>query len=96
MIPIIWTDLAIEDFSENIYYLEKEWTEKEIEKFIKKTHEILDKLTRGNIKFKPTAYKNVFQIMILKQITLFYEIEDNAIFLLRFWNNYKNPSKFTI
>ena len=96
MIPIIWTDLAIEDFSENIFYLENEWTEKEIEKFIKKTHEILDKLTRGNIKFKPTAYKNVFQIMILKQITLFYEIEDNAIVLLRFWNNYKNPSKFTI
>ena len=45
MIPIVWTDLALDDFSENIYYLEKKWTEKEIEKFIKKSHEILDKLS---------------------------------------------------
>lgn len=96
MIPIIWTDLAIEDFSENIFYLENEWTEKEVERFMKKTNEILDKLTKGNVKFKSTAYKNVFQIVVLKQITLFYEIEDNAIILLRFWNNYKNPSKFTV
>ena len=63
---------------------------------MKKTNEILDKLTKGNVKFKSTAYKNVFQIVVLKQITLFYEIEDNAIILLRFWNNYKNPSKFTV
>ena len=94
MIPIVWTDLAIDDFSENMYYLENEWTEKEVEKFIKKSHEILDKLSKGNIKFKPTAYKNVFQIVIVKQITLFYKIEDNAILLLRYWNNYKNPSNF--
>lgn len=96
MIPIVWTDLALNDFSENIYYLEKEWTEKEIEKFIKKSHEILDKLAKGNIKFKPTAYKNVYQIVIVKQITLFYKIEGNTILLLRFWNNYQNPSNFKI
>lgn len=96
MIPIVWTDLAIDDFSENINYLEKEWTEKEVEKFIKKSYEILDKLSKGNFRFKPTAYKNVFQIVIVKQITLFYKMEDNAILLLRFWNNYKNPSNFKI
>jgi plasmid stabilization system protein ParE len=96
VIPIVWTDLALDDFSENIYYLEKKWTEKEIEKFIKKSHEILDKLSKGNIKFKPTAYKNVFQIVIIKQITLFYKIEDTTILLLRFWNNYKNPTNFKL
>ena len=96
MIPIVWSDLALDDFSENIYYLEKDWTEKEVEKFIKKSLEILDKLSKGNIKFKPTAYKNVFQIVIVKQITFFYKMEDNAILLLRFWNNYKNPSNFKI
>ena len=45
MISIIWTDLAIDDFSENIYYLEKEWTEKEVIRFNKKVDEVLNKLS---------------------------------------------------
>ena len=60
MISIIWTDLAIDDFSENIYYLEKEWTGIEVIRFNKKVNEVLDKLSKGNIKFKSTrkVYKN--------------------------------------
>ena len=96
MISIIWTDLAIDDFSENIYYLEKEWTEKEVIRFNKKVNEVLDKLSKGNIKFKSTDYKNIFQIVILKQITLFYELDKNNIILLRFWNNYQDLSKLKL
>ena len=96
MISIIWTDLAIDDFSENIYYLEKEWTEKEVLRFNKKVNEVIDKLSKGNIQFKSTDYKNVFQVVILKQITLFYELDKNNIILLRFWNNYQDLSKFKL
>lgn len=96
MVNIIWTDLAIDDVSENIYYLEKEWTEKEVIRFNKKIEEILEKLSKENILFKPTEYKNVFQIVIIKQITLFYEVKGNDIFLLRFWNNYQNPDKLRL
>ena len=96
MVNIIWTDLAIDDVSENIYYLEKEWTEKEVIRFNKKIEETLEKLPRENILFKPTEYKNVFQIVIIKQITLFYEVKGDDIFLLRFWNNYQNPDKLRL
>ena len=93
---IIWSDLAIEDVSENIYYLEKEWTEKEVIRFNIKIDEVLEKLSNENVIFKPTDFKNVFQIVILKQITLFYEIKGNDIILLRFWNTYQNPKKFNL
>jgi plasmid stabilization system protein ParE len=96
MVNIIWTDLAIDDVSENIYYLEKEWTEKEVIRFNKKIEETLEKLSRENLLFKPTEYKNVFQIVIVKQITLFYEVKGDDIFLLRFWNNYQNPDKLRL
>ena len=96
MISIIWTDLAIDDFSENIYYLEKEWTEKEVIRFNKKVNEVLDKLSKGNIKFKSTDYKNVFQVVILKQITLFYELDQNNIILFRFLTTYQHLSKFEL
>ena len=64
MIPIVWTDLTINDFSKNIYYLEKEWTEKEVEKFIKKPHEIFDKLSKDNI----TIFDYPLLVPILKKV----------------------------
>jgi plasmid stabilization system protein ParE len=96
MLNIIWSNLAIDDVSENIYYLEREWTEKEIERFTNKTDEILEKLAKGNIKFKPTEYENIFQVPIVKQITLFYERKGDSIILLRFWNTYQNPEKLAL
>jgi plasmid stabilization system protein ParE len=36
MLSIIWTDLAIEDTIQNIEYLEREWTEREVLRYIKK------------------------------------------------------------
>ncbi|WP_445711614.1 type II toxin-antitoxin system RelE/ParE family toxin [Flavobacterium sp.] len=90
---IIWSDLAIDDVSENIYYLEKEWSEKEVIRFNEKVDEVLEQLSNRNILFKPTEFESVFQIVIVKQITLFYEIKGDDIILLRFWNNYQNPNK---
>lgn len=96
MVNIIWTDSAIDDISENLYYLENEWSEKEIERFLSKIDEALEKLAKGNIKFKPTEYKNIYQVPIVKQITLFYEKNDESIFLLRFWNTYQAPEKLKL
>lgn len=92
---IIWTQAAIDDISENIAYLEKKWTEKEVTSFLKKVHNVLEKLSAGNIQFKPTDYKNVFQIVIVKQVTLFYEVDGEEVFLLRFWNNYQDPARLS-
>lgn len=96
MLNIIWTDLAIEDTLQNIEYLENKWTEKEVQRLIDKTDEVLEKLSKGNIKFKPTGYENTFQVPIVKQITLFYEKGDDCIILLRFWNTYQNPEKLVL
>lgn len=96
MLNIIWTDSAIEDYSSNIDYLEKEWTEKVIEDFIDKTDRIIEKIARENLRFKPTDYKNTFQVPIVKQVSLFYKLDDSNVELLRFWNNYQDPKKFSI
>ena len=69
---ILWSDLAIDDVSKNIYYLEKEWSKKEVVRFNQEIDKVLAILAKRNIVFKPTKYKTVFQIVITKQITLFY------------------------
>ncbi|WP_026708957.1 type II toxin-antitoxin system RelE/ParE family toxin [Flavobacterium frigidarium] len=94
MLNIIWTDSAIEDYSKNIDYLEEKWTEKVIGDFIEKTEDIIQKIASENLIFKKTDYDNVFQVSVVKQISLFYKLDNLNVELLRFWNNYQDPEKF--
>jgi hypothetical protein len=65
--------------------------------FIDKTNEVLDLLVNENLDFMVTRYKNTFQVPVVKQITVYYFVnQDNNIELLRFWNNYQNPNKLQL
>ncbi|CAC9973674.1 type II toxin-antitoxin system RelE/ParE family toxin [Flavobacterium panici] len=97
MIRIIWTKIAKNDYWKNIEYLEKEWTLQDVYNFIDKTDALVDLLLKQNLTFKPTNYKDVFQIPVTKQVTLYYKIlKNNDIELLRFWNTYQNPKKLKL
>ena len=96
MMTIHWSELAKIDYWKNIEYLEKEWTLNEVNSFMDKVNEIIELLSKNNVAFKPSLYKNTFQVTVLKQITLYYRIENNKIELLRFWNNYQDLRKFSI
>lgn len=96
MLNIIWSDYAVEDVIENIGYLEKHWTKKEVDSFSDKIDAVLEKLSKGNLTFKTSGYKNIYEVPIIKQITLYYQIHDNDIILVRFWNNYRDPNHLVI
>lgn len=96
MMTIHWSELAKIDYWKNIEYLEREWTLNEVYIFMDKVNEIIELLSKNNVAFKPSLYKNTFQVTVLKQITLYYRIENNKIELLRFWNNYQDIRKFSI
>ena len=95
MISIFWSETAKLDYWNNINYLEKEQTLTEVYNFIDEVDSLLDKLSKKNITFKPTHYKNTFEVPVMKQINLFYTIQDNSITLLRFWNNYQDRINLT-
>ena len=42
----------------------------EVHNFMDKVDEPIDLWTKNNVTFKPTLYKNTFQVTVLKQITL--------------------------
>ena len=93
---ISWSKLAKIDYWNNIEYLEREWTLNEVYIFMDKVDELIDLLAKNNVSFKSTSYKNIYQVPVLKQITLYYRYENNQIELLRFWNNYQDLGKFTL
>ena len=93
---ISWTLLSKNDYWKNIEYLEHYWSEKEVLTFIEKVDFFLNLLSNGNVIFAQSDYKNVFKMVIIKQITLYYSIENETIYLLRFWNNHQNLSNFKL
>lgn len=96
MLKISWSDDAVDDVLENIDYLVKHWTKKEVGAFSEGIDAVLEKLSVGNITFKPSEYRDTYEVPIVPQITLYYKVQDNEILLVRFWNNYKNKDNLVI
>jgi hypothetical protein len=96
MLTIYWSETAKMDYWQNIEYLEKEWSLTDVHHFMDKVDDLIDLLSKENLNFKPTEYKNTYQVPVLKQITLYYRLENKCIELLRFWNNYQDFKKFSL
>ena len=89
---IHWSKTAQNDYWDNIDFLLKRWTEREANHFIDEVEQVLHILKQGKVIFKPTGYRNTYQITVVKQITLYYHInKNNDIELLRFFNITKTP-----
>ena len=94
MRKIIWNKVAKSDYFENIDYLLKNWSEKEVQKFIDEVRHIELVLKKGNIDFQETNYREIRRVVLRKQITLFYRIISiSEIEFLRFWNNHQDIKK---
>jgi len=86
---IIWTNNAELKYYENINYLLKFWNIEVTSNFMSEVNNTID-----NLKRSPNlgAFDNLInsnKILITKQIYLFYEITNNEVVLLDFWNNKK-------
>jgi plasmid stabilization system protein ParE len=97
MKTIIWNDLAIRDYHENIDYLLNRWSEKEAITFINDVESVIFNLKQGRVEFKESGYLNIKQCIVCKQVTLYYKhIESHTIELLRFWNNFQDTNKLKL
>ncbi|MEZ5023381.1 MAG: hypothetical protein R2728_08995 [Chitinophagales bacterium] len=89
-------DCFLEDYLSNIEYLEIRGQIR-ITKFIDEVDNIITLLKVGNVVFKQSKYRNVFELPVVPKIQLFYRfIDDYTIELLRFWNNKKNPKSLKL
>ena len=94
---IIWTKRAWLTFENNINYLQTDWTEKEISKFILLTQKRLAILSNSPRigTSRNTNNPNLLFTLIHKRVALIYRHKPlkNEIELLVFWNTAQNPRK---
>ena len=91
---ITWSELAVKTYISNIEYLEKEWTEKEIERFKKAVMRKLFSLSLQPRSGAPTNKRaNLRKSIINKRIVLIYRLkpQNKEIELVRFFNTYQFP-----
>lgn len=93
---IIWTDNAEADLIENINYLINEWSEKSARNLVEEIESVLE-LIQTNINLYPlTEIPLVRKSVVRKQISLYYKIDGSKLYVLRIWNNYKNPDSLRV
>lgn len=89
---VIWTLEAEMTFEQIIQYLEKESSEKEIRKFVRIANKTLKRIAAFPYLFEASASNpSVRKGFVTKQCSLFYQIEEESIMLLYFWDNRRKP-----
>ena len=96
MFIVIWSEQAKLDYWDNIDYLQYRWGLNVTLEFMDKVDVMINILRAEKTSFKPSNYKDIHEVPIVKQINLFYKTDDTNLYLVRFWNNYQDPKKLKL
>ena len=92
---IVWSPKARKTYYDVIYYLLKNWTDKEVQNFIKRSEIVLNHIGQNYLLYPYSTQENVYRAVINRQISLFYRTKGSNVELLIFWDNRLNPKKLT-
>ena len=93
---IIWSPKAYLTFQERIYYLERNWTQREINNFTIRVKEYLELLQEEPLIGTPTRRRKTVRFgLIIKEVSIIYRVKPikKEIELLMFFDNRQNPKK---
>jgi plasmid stabilization system protein ParE len=94
---VLWTPGATYSFQKIINYLTKEWSEKEVVKFVNRTSEMITMLRNHPEVCRPSLKRNYVRIGILDkhtQMVYYYKPATQKISILLFWGMKQHPAKF--
>ena len=87
-----WTKRSLDDFHKVITYLKKNWTQKEVDKFIESTEEIVAIISVNAHSFRVTDF-NLHEALITKHNLLIYKVYEGHVIIVAIWDTRKNPNK---
>jgi len=90
---ILWTDLALEELSETVRYLEREFSQKEIDNLGDEVERISSIISQNLNIFPHSDRLQTRKAIVLKFNTLYYRIMNDKIEILSFFSNRQSPDK---
>lgn len=89
---IRWTTEAEESFGHIIHYLEEHRSEKQIQKFILIVNTTIKKIAGFPYLFEASfSNSSIRKGFVTKQCSVFYQVDNDTIILLYFWDNRRKP-----
>jgi len=94
---VYWSPRADETYSEILDYLSSKWGIQPTINFMDKVEQTIELISKFPNMFESSpSHPNIRKGFITKHATLFYEIKDDNIELLVFWNNRRSPNELEI
>lgn len=90
-LPVIWSPASRDEYADLLAYLESEFGLESALNFMDKTDAALDQISSFPESGVPTLKETVRKKTINKQTSVLYQVYEEAIELLHFWDNRQNP-----
>jgi len=89
---IFWSKHADKSFDSIITWLQSNWGEHSVSLFVKKVYEFLEMISEfPEIGSLENTDLNIRGFVIVKQITIFYQVRNEMIIILNFYDNRQRP-----
>ena len=95
---IKWSEKAKDDYFQIIDYLLDNWGKKSARKFIDTVTHTIELISKMPTIYPLTQYREqVRRCIVAKQVSMYYQVNetDIEIFIVRFYDNRRNPEKLT-
>ncbi len=93
---IDWTTEAEFTYDAIVFYLEQEWSEREVKNFISRVNEVLKLISKNPMLYKRSKQKGIHEAVVSKHNTLYYRVKTESIDLLNFWDNRQSSEKLKL
>jgi len=90
-LEVHWTLTAKSTFDTIVALIEEQWSMSSSDKFVQTTKKSLLNISRQPFMFPESGIENVRKAVITKQTSVFYEVHEDKIVLLFFWDNRQDP-----
>ena len=89
---ILWSHSALAELKRIIFYLEENWSEKEISKFSKELEKVIKLITDNPTIFQiAISHQSLRRAVIAKHNTLYYRINGDSIEIISLFSHRQNP-----
>ncbi|PTQ93150.1 plasmid stabilization system protein ParE [Mucilaginibacter yixingensis] len=90
---IKWSPRAKKRYQQVLDYLQENWGDRVVQKFIERTDKVLYTIAAYPYAYEASSEKIIRKAVIGKQNSVIYRIDNTSIYLLTFWDNRQDPKK---
>ncbi len=93
---ITWTEEAENTFEAIVLYLQNNWSEKEVQGFVKRVNKVLTLIRENPNLYRRSKQKGIHEAVVTKHNTLYYQVLEERIVLITFWDTRQDPDKLKL